>query len=111
MVSSGPEEMTAAPKQRYVASISEVYDLSNLIGPGAGSSSVTVMIRLRQGTDSDPVYKVLTSAVTIKGDVLLPVNYTSIESIDGTDQGCLEIVDVDSGAVIKTYPLTFFAMD
>lgn len=111
VVSSGPEEMTAAPKQRYVASISEVYDLSNLIGPGAGSSSVTVMIRLRQGTDSDPVYKVLTSAVTIKGDVLLPVNYTSIESIDGTDQGCLEIVDVDSGAVIKTYPLTFFAMD
>ncbi|MDO4268678.1 MAG: Stk1 family PASTA domain-containing Ser/Thr kinase [Eubacteriales bacterium] len=107
VVSSGPE----VHKQRYVASINEVFDLSYLIGPGAGSSSVTVMIRLRQGTDSDPVYRVLTQATTVRGDVLLPVSYTSIESVDGTDKGELEIVDVDSGAVIETYPLTFFPMD
>ena len=107
MVSSGPE----VKHQRYVASINEVYDLSNLIGPGAGTSSVTIMIRLRQGTADNPHYKVLTQSTTIKGDVLLPVNFTSIESMDGTDQGSLEIVDVNSGAVIKTYPLTFFPMD
>lgn len=107
VVSSGPE----VKHQRYVASINEVYDLSNLIGPGAGSSSVTIMIRLRQGTADNPHYKVLTQSTTIKGDVLLPVNFTSIESMDGTDQGSLEIVDVNSGAVIKTYPLTFFPMD
>ena len=107
MVSSGPE----IRKQRYVASISEVYDLSSLIGPGAGSSSVTVMIRLRQGTDEDPLYKILTQSMSVKGDVLLPINYTSIESMDGTDQGQLEIVDVNSGQVIKTYKLTFFPMD
>ena len=107
VVSSGPE----IKRQRYVASISEVYDLSSLIGPGAGSSSVTVMIRLRQGTDEDPLYKVLTQSVTVKGDVLLPINYTSIESMDGTDQGQLEIVDVNSGQVIKVYKLTFFPMD
>ena len=94
-----------------MASISEVYDLSNLIGPGAGSSSVTVMIRLRQGTDEDPLYKILTQSMSVKGDVLLPINYTSIESMDGTDQGQLEIVDVNSGQVIKTYKLTFFPMD
>ena len=107
VVSSGPE----IRKQRYVASISEVYDLSSLIGPGAGSSSVTVMIRLRQGTDEDPLYKILTQSMSVKGDVLLPINYTSIESMDGTDQGQLEIVDVNSGQVIKTYKLTFFPMD
>ncbi|RHP48475.1 Stk1 family PASTA domain-containing Ser/Thr kinase [Clostridium sp. AF32-12BH] len=107
VVSSGPE----VKHQRYVASINQVYDLSNLIGPGAGTSSVTIMIRLRQGTADDPHYKVLTQSTTIKGDVLLPVNFTSIESMDGTDQGSLEIVDVNSGAVIKTYPLTFFPMD
>lgn len=107
VVSSGPE----VKHQRYVASINQVYDLSSLIGPGAGSSSVTVMIRLHQGTADNPHYKVLTQATTIKGDVLLPVNFTSIESIDGTDQGTLEIVDVNSGAVIKTYQLTFFPMD
>lgn len=106
-VSGGAEIKT----QRYVASINEVYDLSNLIGPGAGSASVTVMIRLHQGTEDEPVYKVLTTATNIKGDVLLPVNYTAIESVDGTDQGEVEIVDVNSGAVLKSYPLTFFPMD
>lgn len=49
--------------------------------------------------------------MSVKGDVLLPINYTSIESMDGTDQGQLEIVDVNSGQVIKTYKLTFFPMD
>lgn len=107
VVSSGPE----IHNQRYVASINEVYDLSNLIGPGAGTSSVTVLIRLRQGSDDNPIYKVLTQTTPVKGDVLLPVSYTSIESQDGTDQGRLEIVDVNSGDIIKTYPLTFFPMD
>lgn len=69
------------------------------------------MIRLRQGTDEDPLYKILTQSMSVKGDVLLPINYTSIESMDGTDQGQLEIVDVNSGQVIKTYKLTFFPMD
>ena len=112
VVSSGPDAAAStASQQRYVASINEVYNLSHLIGPGAGSASVTIMIRLKQGTAENPVYKVLTPAVTVKGDVLLPVSYTSIESADGTDQGVLEIVDVDSGAVLNTYELTFFAMD
>ncbi len=112
VVSSGPDPTASSGAgQRYVASINEVYDVSHLIGPGAGSSSVTVMIRLKQGTAEDPVYRVLTPAVNVKGDVLLPISYTSIESVDGTDQGVLEIVDVDSGAVINTYELTFFAMD
>lgn len=107
VISSGPE----IHNQRYVASINEVYDLSNLIGPGAGSSSVTVLIRLRQGPDDNPLYKVLTQTTPVKGDVLLPVSYTSIESQDGTDQGVIEIVDVNSGDIIKKYPLTFFPMD
>ncbi|MCD8083090.1 MAG: PASTA domain-containing protein, partial [Clostridiales bacterium] len=107
VVSSGAKVV----KQRYVAAISETYDLSNLVGPGAGTSSVTVLIRLRQGSDSDPVYKILMEETTIKGDLLLPVNYTSIESIDGSNTGQIEIVDVDSGEVIKTYPLTFLPMN
>lgn len=107
VVSSGAE----VRKQRYVASINEVYDLSNLIGPGAGTSSVTVMIRLKQGTPDNPIYKVLTQTTPIKGDVLLPVSYTSIESQDGTDQGELEIVNVETGDIMKSYTLTFFPMD
>ena len=60
VVSSGPEVM----HQRYVASINQVYDLSSLIGPGAGSSSVTIQIRLHQGTADNPHYKILTQSTT-----------------------------------------------
>ena len=107
VLSTGPQ----IKRQRYVASINEVYDPSNLIGPGASGSSVSVMVRLRQGPDSNPLYKVLMQATRIRGNVLLPISFTSIESMDGTDQGQVEIVNVDSGEILKIYPLTFFAMD
>ena len=108
VVSNGPEPR----QQRYVASIDTTYDLSNLIGPGAGSASVTVMIRLHQvDADGSSVYRTLTEAKTITGATLLPVNYTSIESMNGSDQGEVEVVDAETGAVLKAYPLTFFRMD
>lgn len=107
VVSTGPQ----IKRQRYVASINEVYDPSNLIGPGASGSTVSVMVRLRQGPDSNPLYKVLMQTTRIKGNVLLPISFTSIESMDGTDQGQVEVINVDSGEILKIYPLTFFAMD
>lgn len=107
VVSSGPE----VKKQRYVASIDNVYDLSNLIGPGAGTASLTLSVRLHQVTNGQDVYKTLMEPRTIVGDVLLPISYTSIESMNGTDQGELEVVDESTGNVLKTYPLTFFRMD
>ncbi len=110
VVSSGPEQETVS-SQRFVASIDAVYDVSNLIGPGAGTTSVTLMIRLHQTTNGKPVYRELTGPKTIKGDVLIPISYTRIESINGSDEGEVEVVDVDSGNVLKSYPLTFFPMD
>lgn len=107
VVSSGPE----VKNQRYVASINDTYDLSNLIGPGAGSTSVTLLVRLYQETNGEPVVKTLTEARTISGDVLLPISYTSIESLNGTDKGELQVVDAETGAVLKSYSLTFFPMD
>jgi serine/threonine-protein kinase len=114
---SPDEESTSgdnnAPKkhQRYVASINNVYDMSYLIGPGASSASVTVMVRLHQITNGEDVYKTLTAPKTITGDVLLPISYTSIESMNGTDEGEVQVVEADTGAVLKSYPLTFFPMD
>ncbi|NBH73276.1 Stk1 family PASTA domain-containing Ser/Thr kinase [Clostridiaceae bacterium] len=108
VVSSGPEER----QQRYVASISDVYDLSNLIGPGAIGANVTVLVRLhQQDADGTSIYRTLSEARTINGSSLLPINYTSIESMNGSDKGEVEVVDVESGAVLKSYPLTFFPMD
>lgn len=106
IISSGPKQ------QRYVASINDKYDLSSLIGPGAGSANATLTIRLHQvAADGSDIYKTLTDTVTITGSVILPISYTSIESMNGTDEGEIEVVDVETGAVLKTYPLAFFPMD
>lgn len=109
VVSSGPEEKQ---QQRYVASIDTVYDLSSLIGPGASSTNATVLIRLHQKEpDGSSIYRTLTEAKSITGATLIPVSYTSIESMNGSDQGEVEVVEVETGAVLKSYPLTFFPMD
>ncbi len=108
VVSSGPEKR----QQRYVASINDVYDLSNLIGPGAGGANFTVLVRLHQKeADGTDIYRTLTDAKTINGSTLLPISYTSIESMNGSSEGEIEVVDTESEAVLKTYPLTFFPMD
>lgn len=106
-VSKGPDYTS----KRYVASISETYNLSNLIGPGGDFSSIQVSIRLKQIVNNEPVYKDLMKPRTLTGQDLLPVNFPSIEGVPGVDTGEVEILDVASGAVIKSYPITFFAME
>ena len=106
-VSKGPDYSS----KRYVASISETYNLSNLIGPGAGSSSIEVSIRLKQMVGNEPNYTELMAPKTITGEDLLPVNFPSIEGAPGVESGEVEVVDVATGAVIKSYPIRFFAME
>lgn len=107
VVSTGPEE----DNKRYIASLSETYDLSNLIGPGSGSTSVTVMIRLKQTVNGEVVYKTLMQPQTLTGNVTLPVNLPVIEGAKGVTQGDVEIVEADTDSVLKSYPVTFVVMD
>ncbi len=113
VVSAGPEDGTYVKlsDQRYVASINDVYELKNLIGPGAGTSTITILIRLHQNTDGTDIYEELTGPKTVMGDVIVPISYTSIESLNGTDEGEVEVVNADTGEVLASYTLTFFPMD
>lgn len=107
VVSDGPE----VKHQRYVASINQTYDASSLIGPGAGTASVTIIIRLHQEGGDGEVNENLTQPMTITADTPIPISFTGIVSKNGTDQGSIEVVNVDTGDVLKSYPLTFFPMD
>lgn len=107
VVSAGPE----VKHQRYVASINQTYDASSLIGPGAGTASVTIIIRLHQEGGDGEVNENLTQPMTITADTPIPISFTGIVSKNGTDQGSIEVVNVDTGDVLKSYPLTFFPMD
>ena len=110
VVSLGPEQVPVSTR-RYVASINTTYEFSSLIGPGSSSANITLMIRLHQIVNGEDVYKVLMEPRAMSGDTLLPIQYNSIVGEPGVDSGILEVVEVESGAVIKSYPLTFFPMD
>lgn len=109
VVSQGPEAVTSS--KRYLASINETYNLSSLIGPGAMDSSVRIEIRLEQLVNGEAKHRILMEERVLTGQTLLPVNFQNIEGADGVESGEVQIVDVDTGTVIKTYPLTFFPME
>ena len=96
------------PNSRYVASINNTYELKNLIGPGSASASVTVMIRLRQETGGNVVYKTLMEPRTVTADAILPVRFKAIEGVYGVDTGQVEVVDVENDRVLMSYDVQFF---
>ena len=120
VVSAGPSETVAEtetafivepiegdPNSRYVASINNTYELKNLIGPGSASASVTVMIRLRQETGGNVVYKTLIEPRTVTADAILPVRFKAIEGVYGVDTGQVEVVDVENDRVLMSYDVQF----
>lgn len=107
VVSLGPEQRNV----RYVASINTTYDMSSLFGPHYPSVTAQISIRLMQVVNGEPRYTELMPPRSMSGDTLVPVQFNSIEGAPGVESGTLEIVNVDSGEVVKTYPLTFFQMD
>ena len=102
---------SAAANYRYVGSIDTNYSLQDVIGPSSGLTSVKVMIRLKQTVNGSDVYSTLMDARTVTGDTILPVRFRTIVGANGVDQGQVEIVNVDSGDVLKSYTVEFFRVE
>ena len=102
---------TAAANYRYVGSIDTNYSLQDVIGPSSGLTSVKVMIRLKQTVNGSDIYSTLMDARTVTGDTILPVRFRTIVGANGVDQGQVEIVNVDSGEVLKSYTVEFFRVE
>ena len=94
-------------KYKYLASIDKSFSLQNIIGPGSGSTQLTLKIQLRQTVNGQDAVRELMGAVTLNGDQMLPVSFKNIEGAYGVTSGSVEIVNVDTGEVINSYPLTF----
>ena len=94
-------------KYKYLASIDKSFSLQNIIGPGSGSTQLTLKIQLRQTVNGQDSVRELMGAVTLNGDQMLPVSFKNIEGAYGVTSGSVEIVNVDTGEVINSYPLTF----
>lgn len=102
---------SAAANYRYVGSIDTNYSLQDVIGPSSGLTSVNVMIRLKQTVNGSDVYSTLMDARTVTGDTILPVRFRTIVGANGVDQGQVEIVNADSGEVLKSYTVEFFRVE
>ena len=66
------------------------------------------MIRLMQIVDGEKKYTPLMPATTITGATLVPVNFSNIEGAPGVSTGEVQIVDVDTESVLKSYTIQFF---
>lgn len=93
--------------RRYVASISEHYNLGGSVGPGTMAANVRVMIRLKQAAYGQILYKTLMEAATYAGNQIVPVVFPDIEGEPGVDEGEVEVVNADSGEVLAIYPIRF----
>ena len=102
---------SAAANYRYVGSIDTNYSLQDVIGPSSGLTSVKVMIRLKQTVNGSDVYSTLMDERIVTGDTILPVRFRTIVGANGVDQGQVEIVNVDSGEVLKSYTVEFFRVE
>ncbi len=106
VVSDGPE---VKPEPRRIAAISESFDLETLLGPGAAGATLRVELRLRQDGEDGSQYKTLMDAVELTGGVRLPIEYNAIEAIvPEAEYGEIEVVNADTGEVLKAYPIRFF---
>ena len=104
VVSSGSAEQA---KYKYLASIEKSYPLQNLIGPGSASTQLNIKIQLKQTVNGKDEFRDLMGPVTITGDQQLPVVFKNIEGAYGVTSGEVQIVNVDTGGVINSYPVTF----
>lgn len=104
VLSSGTAQQS---KYKYLASIEKSYPLQNIIGPGSGSTQLTLKIQLRQSVNGRDEIRELMGPVTMAGDQSLPVSFKNIEGVYGISGGTVEIVNVETGDIINSYYVTF----
>ena len=103
---------TGEEEKYYVGSIDATCSLSNYIGPASQTSSVRILIRLKQKDPKDAntyVYANLISPRLVVGSQDIPVVFSRIKGAYGVDSGIVEVVDVDNDdKVIQSWPVSFF---
>lgn len=103
---------TGEEEKYYVGSIDAICSLSNYIGPASQTSSVRILIRLKQKDPKDAntyVYTNLISPRLVVGSQDIPVVFSRIKGAYGVDSGIVEVVDVDNDdKVIQSWPVSFF---
>lgn len=105
VISDGP----APPVVNRVASINEIFNLQSTFGPGTQGAVLRLEIRLRQDAEDGSKYATLLPAAEYAGVSQIPISFPRIEAvIPGAEYGEVEVVNVDTGAILASYPVQFF---
>lgn len=106
-VSLGPE----APKKQFIASLDASYPLQVSYGPGAASSEIQILIRLKQTVNGKVTYTKLAEPKSYSADTTLNIKLDKIRGADGVQTGEVEIVDLTNNVVLTSYNVTFAEVD
>ena len=106
-VSLGPE----APKKQFIASLDASYTLQVSYGPGAASSEIQILIRLKQTVNGKVTYTKLAEPKSYSADTTLNIKLDKIRGADGVPTGEVEIVDLTNNVVLTSYNVTFTEVD
>ena len=106
-VSLGPE----APKKQFIASLDASYPLQVSYGPGAASSEIQILIRLKQTVNGKVTYTKLAEPKSYSADTTLSIKLDKIRGADGVQTGEVEIVDLTNNVVLTSYNVTFTEVD
>ncbi len=106
-VSLGPE----APKKQFIASLVASYPLQVSYGPGAASSEIQILIRLKQTVNGKVTYTKLAEPKSYSADTTLNIKLDKIRGADGVQTGEVEIVDLTNNVVLTSYNVTFTEVD
>ena len=106
-VSLGPE----APKKQFIASLDASYPLQVSYGPGAASSEIQILIRLKQTVNGKVTYTKLAEPKSYSADTTLNIKLDRIRGADGVQTGEVEIVDLTNNVVLTSYNVTFTEVD
>lgn len=107
VVSKGPEK----PKKQYLASLEASYPLMVSYGPGAASTEIQIMIRLKQTVNGTVKYTKLTEPKSYSTDTMLDIRFSKIRGADGVLTGEVEIVDLTNNVVLTSYNVNFVEFD
>ena len=106
-LSLGPE----APKKQFIASLDASCPLQVSYGPGAASSEIQILIRLKQTVNGKVTYTKLAEPKSYSADTTLNIKLDKIRGADGVQTGEVEIVDLTNNVVLTSYNVTFTEVD
>lgn len=107
VVSSGP----AKPETQFLASLEASYPLMVSYGPGATSTEIQILIRLKQTVNGEVKYTKLTEPKTYTTDTMLDIRFSKIRGANGVLNGEVEIVDLTNNVVLTSYNVTFVEIE